>query len=274
LWNPWTGAFSTLVDRLGLRDRMAPPRRADQVLGQLRPEIAAAPGLSPDTSVSVGIHDSNASLYPHLLGRSGAFSVVSTGTWVICMAVGGAAVPLDPARDLLVNVNALGQPVPSARFMGGREFELIRQGDVAEPDAADRAKVLDGVMLLPQVEPTAGPFMGQLSRWTAAPQTPGQRMLALSWYLALVTRRCLDLTGARGPVIIEGPFARNTDYLDMLAALSPDGVETATSSTGTSAGAALLSLGSAKSSNTRRVPMPGTQAALSAYAAQWAGLSG
>jgi hypothetical protein len=41
------------------------------------------------------------------------------------------AVALDPARDVLVNVNALGQPVPSARFMGGREYELIRAGDAS-----------------------------------------------------------------------------------------------------------------------------------------------
>ncbi|MFD1807147.1 hypothetical protein ACFSHQ_00750 [Gemmobacter lanyuensis] len=40
------------------------------------------------------------------------------------MTMGGAAVTLDPARDVLVNVNALGAPVPSARFMGGREWEL------------------------------------------------------------------------------------------------------------------------------------------------------
>jgi sugar (pentulose or hexulose) kinase len=274
LWNPWTGAFSTLVDRLGLRDRMAPPRRADESLGLLRPEVAAATGLSPETPVAVGIHDSNASLFPYLLGRTGAFSVVSTGTWVICMAMGGAKLALDPARDVLVNVNALGQPVPSSRFMGGREFEMIRKGETAPPEDTDRAAVLArGVMLLPQVEPSAGPFMGQPSRWTGAPETPGQKMLALSWYLALVTRRCLDLTGAQGPVIVEGPFARNDDYLAMLAVLSPEGVETATSATGTSAGAALLSLGSGVVSETRNVANPDASRAMADYANRWSALA-
>jgi hypothetical protein len=37
------------------------------------------------------------------------------------MAVGGWAVKLGPARDTLIDVNAFGDPVPSARFMGGRE---------------------------------------------------------------------------------------------------------------------------------------------------------
>ena len=44
------------------------------------------------------------------------------------MAVGGRAVTLDPARDTLVNVNAMGGLVNSARFMGGREYEIIRAG--------------------------------------------------------------------------------------------------------------------------------------------------
>ena len=66
------------------------------------------------------------------------FSVVSTGTWVIAMAVGGAAVELDPARDTLVNVNAFGEPVPSARFMGGREFAtLVGEGRVDTGPASD-----------------------------------------------------------------------------------------------------------------------------------------
>lgn len=55
-----------------------------------------------------------------------------------------------------------------------------------------------------------------------------------------MTRSCLDLIGARGSVIAEGPFARNADCLAMLHALSPGGVETAASATGTSTGAALL----------------------------------
>ena len=270
LWNPFEAAFSPLVAALGLRAKIAAPRKADDMLGRLLPQIAAATGLTPQTPVSVGIHDSNASLYPHLRGRSGAFAVVSTGTWVVCMAIGGAVVALDPARDVLVNVSGQGQAVPSARFMGGREYDLIRAGASAEPDAADRAAVLQGgLMLLPAVVPVSGPYQGQTMRWTAPPATAGQKLLALSWYLAAMTRRCLDLTGARGPVIVEGPFARNADYLQMLAALSPDGVAVAGSATGTSVGATLLCCPDAPVAATTPVARPAEAAALRAYAARW-----
>ena len=100
--------------------RWPPARPATDILGTIRPEIAARTGLPTSIPVYVGIHDSNASLLPHLLGSKPPFSVISTGTWVIAMSVGGKEVALDPKRDTLINVNAFGNPVPSARFMGGR----------------------------------------------------------------------------------------------------------------------------------------------------------
>jgi sugar (pentulose or hexulose) kinase len=119
LWMPAEDRPSTLPYRLGVADKLAPVRMAFDVLGPVKPAIAAEAGLAADTPVTCGIHDSNASLLPHLLGRAAPFSVVSSGTWIIAMAIGGASVVLDPERDTLVNVNARGEPVPSARFMGG-----------------------------------------------------------------------------------------------------------------------------------------------------------
>jgi sugar (pentulose or hexulose) kinase len=205
LWNPVAGGFSTLVERLGLGDRIAPPRQSGAVLGPVLPAIAAETGLDPATPVACGIHDSNASLLTHLTAQSAPFAVVSTGTWVVAMAVGGQRRTLDPGRDTLINVNAFGDPVPSARFMGGREHELIRAAGLAEPSEADWAAVLgSGLMLLPSVEPATGPFQGRAAAWTrpVASVSPGERSAALSFYLALMTAECLAMTGAAGPVIV------------------------------------------------------------------------
>ena len=242
LWSPRGGGFSSLVDRMGWAPLFPPLRRAAETLGPLRPDVAEAAGLPPATPVLCGIHDSNASLYPHVLGREGPFAVVSTGTWVICMAVRGASVPLDPDRDTLMNVNALGEPVPSARFMGGREYEIVRAGAELAATEEGRRRVLErGVMLLPAVEPTTGPFRGRASGWAVDPAGLGERSVALSWYLALMTGTCLSMIGAQGPVVVEGPFARNDDYLAMLRACTGRPVESAGGNvTGTSTGAALL----------------------------------
>ncbi|MEM7614279.1 MAG: FGGY family carbohydrate kinase, partial [Pseudomonadota bacterium] len=144
LWMPYAGRFSPLVDRLGIAGKLAPPRAPWEILGPVLPEIATQTGLAPATPVYCGLHDSNASLLPHLLGQEAPFSVVSTGTWVIAMSIGAARKALDPARDTLINVSALGDPVPSARFMGGREHDLAAGGPYPPPTDQDIRDVLTG----------------------------------------------------------------------------------------------------------------------------------
>ncbi|WP_176084415.1 FGGY-family carbohydrate kinase [Martelella sp. HB161492] len=270
LWAPQLGTFSPLVAALGLTGRMAPLKAAADILGPVGGEIAAQTGLSPDCPVYCGLHDSNASLLPHLKSLAAPFSVVSTGTWVIAMAVGSAVPSLDEARDTLINVNALGDPVPSARFMGGRVFEVAApKGAVIEP--ADRRDALEqDIMLLPSVIGDTGPYQGRAGGWNMPEEalTPGVRLLTLSWYLALMTAECLALTGAEGPVVVEGPFAQNRDYLEMLAAATGRPVEKSRGS-GTSVGAAGLVSQASPSARFEDDPLTGLAPALYTYAAEW-----
>ncbi len=272
LWCPRTRGFSALVGTLGIADKVPAARTSASVIGTITDGVAQATGLSRGTPVACGIHDSNASLYPHLLGQRGPFAVVSTGTWVVAMAVGGRDVPLDPARDCLMNVDARGDPVPSARFMGGREYDIVRDGEDARPTRQDRVSVLGGVMLLPSIVGGSGPFPGSAHYWTIRPGSPGARMLALSYYLALMTDTCLALIGAEGPVIVEGPFARNADYLALLAAIRPNGVAASPASTGTSAGSACLLLADPPYAAPLPVAVPEDAGPLRGYAERWRSL--
>ena len=270
LWNPWAGAFSPLVQDLGLAGKFAAPRAPSEILGTLRGDIARALGLPQGIPVAVGIHDSNASLYPYLLAQEPPFSVVSSGTWTVSMAIGGAQVALDSARDVLVNVGGQGQAVPSARFMGGREFDLIAAGETSVPSGPDRARVLaNQIAILPAAVPQSGPFAGQTLHWTQPPQTGGEKMAALAWYLALMTRTCLDLIGARGPVIVEGPLGSNADYLDMLSAQSDGAVQVAKAGTGTTGGAVCLITGHAPSHLAQPWPVPKDAVQMQEYAEKW-----
>ncbi|RWM18803.1 MAG: carbohydrate kinase [Mesorhizobium sp.] len=242
LWNPWKADFSSLVDKMGWRRLMTPVRPAKDQLGPILPELATRTGLDPQTPVFCGLHDSNASLLPHLLSDTPPFSVVSTGTWVVSMAVGGNTIALDAARDTLVNVNALGDPVPSARFMGGREFSLLTEGHSEDWTEADVATVLSGkTSLLPSTQQGSGPFPYHTAAWLNTDGiNNGQRFAAISFYLALMTATCLDLIGANGSTIVEGPFARNRLFTRMLAAATARAVTASEAATGTSIGAALL----------------------------------
>ena len=242
LWNPHRRDFSGLVDIMNWRSLFPAVRPANAVLGPILPGIAARTGLDPRTMVINGIHDSNASLLPHLLDRQPPFAVVSTGTWVVAMAVGGTGVMPDPARDTLINVNAFGDPVPSARFMGGREYELLMDGQPGQADASEVMAVLDDeTMLLPSIVAGSGPFPGRVSRWVGEEPQGGRRYAAVSFYLAMMSATCLDLSGAKGVAVVEGPLAGNDLYLAMLEAAIGRPVATGPrGSTGTSIGAALL----------------------------------
>ncbi|MBB6221187.1 FGGY-family carbohydrate kinase [Rhizobium leguminosarum] len=273
LWNPRTGDYSSLVDRLGIRALMAPIRSAFDALGTVLPGIAEELGLAAPVPVYCGIHDSNASLLPHLVHRKAPFAVVSTGTWVINFGVGGDLDHLDAKRDALANVDAYGRAVPSSRFMGGREFEILSAeiGPVDEKAAqAAIGRVIEkGMMLLPNIAPGSGPFPGKASRWIGAEgASREERHAAACLYLALMTDACLGLIGAKGPVIVEGPFALNETYLKLLAALAGREVLALPGSTGTSQGAALLTGIRPVSGAETHVP-PSEIAGLAAYRDRW-----
>jgi sugar (pentulose or hexulose) kinase len=244
LWQPAKADFSSLVHSQGWRGLFPPLRSAFDVLGALRPDIAAAIGVTKPIPVTCGIHDSNASLLPHLLSRPVPFSVVSTGTWVIVFSPGASLGRLDPRRDCLANVDAFARPVASARFMGGREYEMLVPAGVTSNGEALAEALDETILLLPSVERTSGPFQGWQAEWLPRePQGP-VRAAAASLYLAMMTAASLELSGGKGGTIVEGPFAKNPAYLQMLAAATGREVIAVTgSSTGTSTGAALLALG-------------------------------
>ncbi len=137
LWAPGSRHFSSLVIHEGWEALFPPLHDAVSVLGPITESVASETGVAAGTPVACGIHDSNASLLPHIAAHVTPFTVLSSGTWAIAMTVGGATDALDPARDSLAYVDAYGRPVPAARFMAGREFEMMTDGSPAEPTDAE-----------------------------------------------------------------------------------------------------------------------------------------
>jgi sugar (pentulose or hexulose) kinase len=272
LWNPREGRFSRLAVAEGW-DRLFPKLvKPWETAGTILPSVAAATGIAPTARVVAGIHDSNATLLPHLLARRQPFAVASTGTWMVVFAPGGSLDGLDERRDCLANVDAFGRAVPSSRFMAGREYEIMA-GEAAEATDGEVARVVGSeIMALPTFAPGTGPFGAGQGRWTSDPSTlaPGERAAAASLYAALVAETCLALAGAEGPVVVEGPFARNRTFLAALAQLVRRPVIARPDATGTTEGAALLADGPEAKPDLRDPP-PVTPLAvdLAAYAAAW-----
>lgn len=239
LWRPIEGAPSALSLARGWASRFAPFRRADAVLGTISPAFAARTGLSPDVRIHCGLHDSNAALLaaranPEIAGNEA--TVLSTGTWFVAMRTPSAGTPIDIAalpegRDCFVNVDAFGQPVPSARFMGGREIEMLggidnQRGDIA-PDpskllAAVPAVLRCGVSVAPTMTPGCGPFPHGRGCWIGKPLDTFEQRAAVCLYAAMVAEVSLNLIGAKERILIEGRFAETEVFVRALASLLPD----------------------------------------------------
>ena len=241
LWRPKEGRLSSLVEKRGWRRLFPPIRRAWETLGRLRPEIAAETRLKPETRVVCGAHDSNASLVPYLATRSDPFTVLSTGTWVIILAVGGTA-PIVEKADMLANVDVRGHPVPTARLMLGREFAALAGDAPAEANEGDvAALVAAGVMAMPAFTDQGGPFAGRKGFIQgAAPKAPAGRSALATLYCALTAAHMLKLLEAPGDLIVEGGFNRSPAFAGVLAALMPGRNVLIAPASGAAEGAAML----------------------------------
>jgi sugar (pentulose or hexulose) kinase len=223
LWNPQQRSFSTLVDRQDWRRLFPPLKPAYAALGPICPEIAHTTGLPPTCQVYNGIHDSNAAYSLYLRGHAKPFSLVSTGTWVIMISPRLPLSSLNEHRDMLALVDLRGEPVPTGRYMGGREFEILSQevgSDNTFTEADLRSVIAKRSFLLPSFAP-GGPFMGRQGS-TLGPQleTPGEILARATLYLTLMTVTSTDMLAVDGDLMIDGGFVNNPWYCRLLATLA------------------------------------------------------
>ena len=227
LWRPAQQRFSAYAQRSGWAAHFPPLRAAQESLGMVNPDVVQRTGINAACRVLCGIHDSNAAYYCHLNAHaeSQAFAVISSGTCTILMAHGAELTRLAATRDMLANLDARGGVVATARFMGGREYEVI--AGPPEQRAAATASALQHVLqqqalALPSFIPGSGPFPereGQLLN--AAALSPDQRCALALLYLALMCELRLEDLGASGDIIIDGPLATDALFGQLLAALLP-----------------------------------------------------
>lgn len=214
LWSIKDNDYSPLVDELACRQRFPEIKPAWYHSGNVSADICEQLGLEQGCQFYNGLHDSNASFLRYRLTQKNVpFTVVSTGTWTISMASQVSLTNLQPSKDMLANVDALGSPIACARFMGGREFEAICEragswlGEQFTQD--DLQRVIDQqVFALPDFSEGSGPFGGNNSGFVGSvDQVSGIALATI--YCALMIHYQLTLLQAQGNVFIEGAFLKN-----------------------------------------------------------------
>ncbi len=266
LWNFFDGTWSQVGIRMGAHtrfpDKMGSPWDS---LGTVKPELAKACNLPEDCQVTLGIHDSNANFLPYLAKGYEHFILNSTGTW--CVLMSKSPTPLlteaEVKSNVFHNLDAFNRPLKTVIFPGGMEYEkfgaLTSVKDESSVDDVKNVIAQKRVFIVPGVMPAASAFPGveakvsvdgevrlykDLEEAGDAPYSPlGQEYYAaLNVSLALATRQLLERCGGEkgATVFIEGGFARNKRYCELLAALCPDYTIALTNQAeGTAFGAAL-----------------------------------
>lgn len=275
LWLPLENKPSSLANALGVSKLLAPVSPPWQAMGFIRPSVAAEFGLNSKIKVLCGIHDSNASLLPYLSAGETPLTVLSTGTWVVAMAIGHSLSNLRQDLDMLANIDAVGRPTACARFMGGREFSVIAGDCEAEVTIKNIEELIHAeVFAFPSFSPNGGPYATQTGEILGHCANENRSSLA-TLYSALMCNNILDNLGVvSGDIIIEGSFARNLPLAGLVAQLRPhQKISVAVDQAGTARGAAMLS----HWPNTRQAPKlnliaPIGIGQLSQYAARWLAL--
>ena len=255
LWDFQENRWSSVAERLGIIAKLPPSvGHPWDILGELKPDIAAEIGLPPDTIVTKGIHDSNASLLPYLIKTDGEFILNSTGTWCVLMHPMQAARfnPGDLGKVVFFNLDAFFRPVKTAIFAAGMEYDCYRDllrsisgSDLAsafDADLYERIIEERGIFILPEVLPGSGQFpdsrarvvqngreflLDSIKAEAAAPEVfrdPDALSAALTLSLAIQTKVALARVGIRREtdVFVEGGFRQNEAYVALLTALLPE----------------------------------------------------
>jgi len=246
LWSIDKQDYSSLVDILDIQQLFPPLVPAWFNAGTVTSALQESLGVEASCNVFAGIHDSNASyLRYRLTNKEQPFTVISSGTWTILMAAQAPLSTMDPTKDMLANVDALGHPIACARFMGGREFDSICQQTGASLQEQftelDLQKVISHqVFALPDFSHGSGPFGGKQGKIIGTVSEVSGIALA-SIYCALMIDYQLDMLEAKGNIFIEGAFLKNPLLCAMLNQLRiAQGVYLSNDSTGTVQGAAYL----------------------------------
>ncbi len=255
LWDYERWDWSDVADVLGVREMLpAKPGLSAERLGTLSAQTVDITGLSTDTAVTLGIHDSNSSLLPYLIKHDGDFILNSTGTWCVAMhPVEKVKFEADElGKMVFYNLSFRGKPIKTSIFLGGLEYSVYAEtlmkhhnrNDWPVYDAALYTDILACCdrFLLPSIVPGSGQFPDSVARildegiiynvddvisgrrWPRAFDDYEGGFALANLSLAIQTLIALRRVGLKDgtEVFIEGGFRYNSSYRALLGSLLPN----------------------------------------------------
>jgi sugar (pentulose or hexulose) kinase len=255
LWNFEKKDWSKVADKLGIKHLLPQTFKSPwESLGPIKKEFSEKTGLSPDTIVTAGIHDSNASMLPYIISMDEPFLLNSTGTWCVIMNE-KEQVKFEKdelGKVVFYNINAFWKPVKTAIFLGGMEFEhyakmlmkIHGRSDFPSFNEKVYQQVIDdnSKFILPSVAKGIGQFpeskprviekgrvysLADIESGTAIPEffkNYEEALAVLNLSLAIQTKVSFDRADmTKGlQVFTEGGFSKNDSYNTLMTSFYPD----------------------------------------------------
>lgn len=255
LWDFKKETWSSVTGSLGIKDLLPKTfKNPWDSLGHIRPEIAMQTGLPSDTIVTVGVHDSNASMLPYIISRKEPFLLNSTGTWCVIMNE-KEEVKFEEeelGKVVFYNMNAFWKPIKTAIFLGGMEFEhytgilqkihgrndypafdeKVYQKIISDNNKFILPSVARGIGQFPQSEPRAIENdrkipLSEIDKGISTPEffnNYEEALAVLNLSLAIQTKVSFDRADITPgmQVFTEGGFSRNDSYNTLLTSFYPE----------------------------------------------------
>lgn len=216
LWNFKKNNFSSLVTKLGLKKKFPPIKKAWRVIGQKK--IG-----NSNLKIINGVHDSNASYLYFKNSNIKNFTLVSTGTWYIIFNQKNSLTKLNPRLDMLANIDVYGKAVPTMRFMGGREYDILvkKFKILSNVKSQDNFKFED-YLIYPGYASGGAFKFNKLNTRKFLSLKKGQIYYLICLYIAFELNFCLDKMNSKNTIILDGPITKNYTMMNLLSSLRPD----------------------------------------------------
>ena len=213
LWDFKRNKLSSFVKKIKLEKKFPQIRKAWDTIG--RKQIGKS-----NLKIINGIHDSNASYLYFKNSDIKNFTLVSTGTWYIIFNQKTPLKNLNPSLDMLANIDVFGKPVPTMRFMGGREYDhLMGVFKISNKTRAIKNFSFHDYLIYPSYASGGGFSINKINIGFYEGLNKGQIYYLICLYISFVINFCLNQMKSSNTIILDGPITKNITIMKILSSL-------------------------------------------------------
>ncbi len=213
LWDFKRNKLSSFVKKIKLEKKFPKIRKAWDTIGQKK--IGES-----NLKIINGIHDSNASYLYFKNSDIKNFTLVSTGTWYIIFNQKTPLKNLNPSLDMLANIDVFGKPVPTMRFMGGREYDhLMGVFKISNKTRAIKNFSFHNYLIYPSYASGGGFSINKINIGFYEGLNKSQIYYLICLYISFVINFCLNQMRSSNTIILDGPITKNITIMNILSSL-------------------------------------------------------